>query len=558
MPEAREADVDRAVAAATRAFRDGPWPAMTATARGKLLARLAARVAENAGRLAEIETRDTGKIIRETSAQIAYVADYYRYYAGLADKIEGAHLPIDKPDMEVWTRREPVGVVAAIVPWNSQLFLAAVKIGPALAAGCALVVKASEDGPGPLLEFARLVDAAGFPPGVVNVLTGFGPTCGSALTRHPGVDHIAFTGGPNAGRAVVRNSAENLASTSLELGGKSPFIVFADADLDSAANAQVAGIFAATGQSCVAGSRLIVERSVKDAFLARLKAKAEAVRIGAPLDRGTEVGPLATARQRDHVADLVARSEAAGARRITGGPPGLVLAPDHPRLRRHRRPGARRGVLRPGPLGRLLRDRGRGGRPRQRHALRPRLGRLHPRPRPRPPDDPGDPRRDRLGQHLPRGLADRPLRRPRPLRPGPRGRPGRGARLHAHQDRLAAHLRRADPRPVRDALMFIEIRTYRLKNGSVPGYLAAVAEGIAIQRRHLGTLIGYYASEIGPINQIVHVWAFASLDDREARRTRLNADPDWQAFLPRIRDLIEVAETKIMKPAAFSPVPTLA
>lgn len=319
MPEAREGDVDRAVCAASRAFREGLWPTMTATQRGKLLARLADLVAENAGRLAEIETRDTGKIIRETSAQIAYVADYYRYYAGLADKIEGAHLPIDKPDMEVWTRREPVGVVAAIVPWNSQLFLAAVKIGPALAAGCTLVVKASEDGPGPLLEFARLVHEAGFPPGVVNVVTGFGPSCGSALTRHPGVDHIAFTGGPSAGRAIIRNSAENFASTSLELGGKSPFVVFADADLDSAANAQVAGIFAATGQSCVAGSRLIVERSVKDAFLSRLKVKAEAIRIGSPLDMGTEVGPLATARQRTHVEDLIARSEVAGARRITGG-----------------------------------------------------------------------------------------------------------------------------------------------------------------------------------------------------------------------------------------------
>ncbi len=330
MPEAREGSVDRAVAAAGRAFREGDWPRMTATARGKLLSRLADLVAANAGRLAEIETRDTGKIIRETSAQIAYVADYYRYYAGLADKIEGAHLPIDKPDMEVWTRREPVGVVAAIVPWNSQLFLAAVKIGAALAAGCTLVVKASEDGPGPLLEFARMVDEAGFPPGVVNIITGFGPTCGSALTRHPGVAHIAFTGGPNAGRAVVRNSAENLASTSLELGGKSPFVVFADADLDSAANAQVAGVFAATGQSCVAGSRLIVERGIKDAFLARLKSKAEAACIGAPLDMETEVGPLATERQRVHVADLVARSEAAGARRVTGGPiegPGWYWRP---------------------------------------------------------------------------------------------------------------------------------------------------------------------------------------------------------------------------------------
>ena len=246
------------------------------------------------------------------------MAEYYRYYAGLADKIEGAHLPIDKPDMEVWLRREPVGVVAAIVPWNSQLFLSAVKLGPALAAGCTVVLKASEDGPAPLLDFARLVDRAGFPAGVINILTG-GPAAGKALTTHPKVAHIAFTGGPETARHIVRASAENLSKTSLELGGKSPFIVFEDADLDSAANAQVAGIFAATGQSCVAGSRLLVQRSVKEDFLTRLKARAEAVAIGAPDAMETEVGPLCTARQRDRIDRIVAQSVAAGARLVTGG-----------------------------------------------------------------------------------------------------------------------------------------------------------------------------------------------------------------------------------------------
>lgn len=322
MPESREADVGRAVEAAHRAlYEDAGWSKLTATQRGKLLYRLADLVTENAKALAELETRDTGKIIRETSAQIAYVADYYRYYAGLADKIEGAYLPIDKPDMDVWLRREPVGVVAAIVPWNSQLFLAAVKIGPALAAGCTLVVKASEDGPAPLLEFARLVHEAGFPAGVVNIVSGFGASCGTALTTHPKVAHIAFTGGPETARHIVRNSAENLASTSLELGGKSPILVFADADLESAANAQVAGIFAATGQSCVAGSRLIIERSIKDRFLDILKAKAEAIRIGSPLDMATEVGPLATERQRKHIVSLVSASVDAGAKVVTGGAP---------------------------------------------------------------------------------------------------------------------------------------------------------------------------------------------------------------------------------------------
>ncbi len=318
MAKADISDVNRAVAAAAAAFEAPEWAEMTATNRGKLLMRLADLITEHALRLAEIETRDTGKIIRETSAQIAYVAEYYRYFAGLADKIEGAHLPIDKPDMEVWLRREPVGVVAAIVPWNSQLFLSAVKVAPALAVGCTVVLKASEDAPAPMLEFARLFDQAGFPKGVLSVLTG-GPDIGSALTSHPDVDHVAFTGGPETARHVVRNSAESLASTSLELGGKSPFIVFEDADLESAVNAQVSGIFAATGQSCVAGSRLVVQASIKDEFLQRLKDKAEGVVIGPPGDMETEVGPLCTLRQRDHAVDLIRRSVAKGAKVVTGG-----------------------------------------------------------------------------------------------------------------------------------------------------------------------------------------------------------------------------------------------
>jgi len=318
MPDASVNDVNRAVEAAEAAFFSSEWASMTATARGKLLMRLADLIAEAAPRLAELETRDTGKIIRETSAQIAYVAEYFRYYAGLADKIEGAHLPIDKPDMEVWLRREPIGVVAAIVPWNSQLFLSAVKIGPALAAGCTVVLKASEEAPAPMLEFARIFDQAGFPKGVLNIITG-GPAAGAALTSHSSVAHVAFTGGPETARHIVRNSAENLASTSLELGGKSPFIVLEDADLESAVNAQVSGVFAATGQSCVSGSRLVVHASIKDAFIARLKEKAEAIVIGAPHDMKTEVGPLCTQRQRDTAVRLINRSVEQGAKLVTGG-----------------------------------------------------------------------------------------------------------------------------------------------------------------------------------------------------------------------------------------------
>jgi aldehyde dehydrogenase (NAD+)/betaine-aldehyde dehydrogenase len=276
-------------------------------------------MAANADVLAELETRDTGKIRRETRAVILYISEYYRYFAGLADKLQGAHFDVDKPDMEAYTRREPIGVVAAIVPWNSQMFLSAVKLAPALAAGCTVVLKASEDGPAPLLHFAKLVDEAGFPPGVVNIITGMGDSCGKALTSHPLIDRIAFTGGPSTAKQIVANSANNLAAVSLELGGKSPVLVFEDADLESAANAIVSGIFAATGQSCVAGSRLLVHENVHGQLMEILSAKAKRIKIGDPQDLATEMGPLATARQLTHVQDVVARSLSAGAKLVTGG-----------------------------------------------------------------------------------------------------------------------------------------------------------------------------------------------------------------------------------------------
>ena len=319
MPKATESDVDRAVQAAHTAFTSGVWPTLNASARGKLLYKLADLMAADADVLAELETKDTGKIRRETRAVILYIAEYYRYFAGLADKLQGAHFDIDKPDMEAYTRREPIGVVAAIVPWNSQMFLSAVKLAPALAAGCTVVLKPSEDGPAPLLRFAKLIDQAGFPPGVVNIITGMGESCGMALTSHPLVDRIAFTGGPTTAKQIVTNSANNLAAISLELGGKSPVLVFDDADLESAANAIVSGIFAATGQSCVAGSRLLVQSSVHAELMEILVAKAQRIKIGDPQNLETEMGPLATKRQLVHVQDVVDRSVAAGAKLLTGG-----------------------------------------------------------------------------------------------------------------------------------------------------------------------------------------------------------------------------------------------
>ena len=325
VPEASEYDVNRAVEAAHRAFKEGPWSKLTPPARGKMLRRLADVLATHSETLGRCETIDTGKLFKETRWQANYISDFFHYYAGLADKISGETLPIDKPDMMTITLREPLGVVAAVVPWNSQLFLVAVKIGPALAAGNTVVLKASEHASAPMLEFAKVFEEAGFPPGVINIVTGHGEPCGRALTSHPLVDRISFTGGPNTAKHVIRNSAENFAQVSLELGGKSPVIVFDDADLESAVNGILLSIFSASGQSCVAGSRLLLQDSIKEEVLARVVEKAKKIRIGDPLDENSQMGPLATEAQLTNIQSTLVDASANGANILYGGarPSGL-------------------------------------------------------------------------------------------------------------------------------------------------------------------------------------------------------------------------------------------
>ena len=324
IPEATAADVNRAVEAAHRAFGEGEWAKALPTARGKYLRRLADLLAEHSELLGRTETIDTGKMLKETRWQAKYIAEFFHYYAGCADKIQGATLPIDKPDMIAMTLREPLGVVAAVVPWNSQLFLTAVKVGPALAAGNTIVLKASEHASAPMLEFGRLIEKAGFPPGVVNIVCGHGDPCGRVLTSHPLVQRVSFTGGPESARHVICNSANNFAQISLELGGKSPFIVFDDADIESAVNGSIAGIFGASGQSCVAGSRLYLHDKIADAFLDKMVARTKAIRIGDPLEEDTQMGPLATQGQIDRIEKEVAFAIEEGGEVLAGGrrPPG--------------------------------------------------------------------------------------------------------------------------------------------------------------------------------------------------------------------------------------------
>jgi len=319
VPEATAGDVYRAVKAAHRAFSQGEWARALPTQRGKYLRRLADLLADRSEELGRIETIDSGKMLKETRWQAKYIAEFFHYYAGCADKIEGATLPIDKADMLAFTLREPLGVVAAVVPWNSQLFLTAVKVGPALAAGNTVVLKASEHASAPMLEFGKLIEAAGFPPGVVNIITGHGDPAGKALTTHPLVARISFTGGPQSARHIIQNSAENLAQVSLELGGKSPFIVFEDADVESAVNGSIAGIFGASGQSCVAGSRLYVHDRVAENFLDAMVSQAKSIRIGDPLAEEAQMGPLATTGQLARIEAEVAHAQEEGGKLLTGG-----------------------------------------------------------------------------------------------------------------------------------------------------------------------------------------------------------------------------------------------
>jgi aldehyde dehydrogenase (NAD+) len=312
-------DVDAAVQAAHRAFSAGPWSQLTATQRGALLRKVGDLIARDARRLAEIEVRDNGKLMAEMLGQLNYIPQWFYYFGGLADKIEGRVIPLDKKGYFNFTRREPLGVVAAITPWNSPLLLATWKIAPALAAGCTVVIKPSEFTSASTLEFAKLFEEAGFPPGVVNVVTGFGRDVGAALVEHPLVKKITFTGADSTGRAINEAAARHFKHVSLELGGKSPNIVFDDANLDDAINGAVSGIFAATGQTCIAGSRLLVQESIHDEFVERLLALARTARMGDPMSMDTQVGPVTTPAQYDKVLQYIAIAKSEGARLLLGG-----------------------------------------------------------------------------------------------------------------------------------------------------------------------------------------------------------------------------------------------
>lgn len=329
IPQCGPEDAEAAITAAHNAFSTGDWPSLTATQRGQLLYRLADLITRDAEKLAALEVRDNGKLFAEMLTQVRYLPEYYRYFGGLADKVEGAVLPSDKKDMFSYTLHEPLGVVVCITPWNSPLLLLTWKLAAALAAGNTVVIKPSEYTSASTLAFVQLFKEAGFPDGVVNTVTGFGNEIGATLTEHPLVAKVAFTGGDATGAAVYAAAAKGMKHVSLELGGKSPNIVFDDANLDNAVKGAISGIFAASGQTCIAGSRLLVQRSVYDEVTRRVVEFASTARMGDPMMPDTQVGPITTAAQRQKVLDYIAIARAEGATCLLGG--GI---PDDPTLKR--------------------------------------------------------------------------------------------------------------------------------------------------------------------------------------------------------------------------------
>ncbi len=321
IPRGNAQDVERAVAAAAQAFSEGEWPKMTASRRGQLLHKLGDLIAENAERLAAIEVRDNGKLMAEMLGQLRYIPQWYYYFGGLADKIEGSVIPIDKADVFNYTRYEPLGVVAGITAWNSPLLLTAFKLAPALAAGNTFVLKPSEFTSASALEFVKLVEQAGFPPGVFNVVTGLGLEVGEPLVAHPDVAKVAFTGSELGGQRVYENAAKGIKRVTLELGGKSPNIVFDDAKIDDSVKGVISGIFAATGQTCIAGSRLLVQENLHDELVEKLVAFAKTARMGNPAEMTTQVGPVTTMPQYEKVLSYIDIAKKEGAKCVLGGGP---------------------------------------------------------------------------------------------------------------------------------------------------------------------------------------------------------------------------------------------
>ena len=438
-----ERDIDLAVQAARRAFDQGPWPRMAAAERARVLWKLADLITANVDEMARLESVNTGKTLFDSGkVELPFAAEVFRYYAGWTTKIHGETLNL-RDGAFTFTLRQPLGVVGAIVPWNFPFLLASWKIAPALAAGNTLVLKPASLTPLTALRFAELTQEAGLPEGVFNLVPGPGGKAGMALVRHPGVDKIAFTGSTDVGKGIMREAAGSLKRVSLELGGKSPNVVFADADMEAALRGAMTGIFYNKGEVCAAGSRLLVEQRVHDEFVGKLVERVKGLKVGDPMDKGTRMGPVVSAQQLETVLGYVEAGRREGATLAAGGERvrvgdgrGYFVQPTvFTGVQQHHADRAR-GDLRTGPVRHPVQGRRRRRGPGERDVLRPGGRRLDPGRRQGAEGRPCAPRRNRLGQRV-QSLRRRPaLRRLQGVGFRARARPGRAGPLHGGQERL--------------------------------------------------------------------------------------------------------------------------
>ena len=447
VPAGDAEDVDLAVAAARRAFEDSDWSRMTASDRGRVIWRIGDLILEHADEIAEIESMDNGKpVVIARAADVELAADMFHYMAGFATKIYGQTFPVSVvyapgAQFHAYTLKEPIGVVGQIIPWNFPLLMAAWKLAPALATGCTIVLKPAEQTPLSALRLGELMQEAGLPNGVVNIVTGHGETAGAAVASHPGIDKVAFTGSTEVGKLIVRAAADDLKRVTLELGGKSPNVVFADADLETAIPGAANAIFFNHGQCCCAGSRLYIEHKVYDEVLSGVAEYASRIKLGRGLDPETEMGPLVSAEQLDRVTGFLESGEREGVRTVTGGKhvggPGYFVTPT---VLDGAGPGNRvydEEIFGPVVTTIAVQGRRRRGTEGQRDRVRPRGGCVDQRPDQGPPSHPSLARRNRVGEHL------QHLRR----RPSLRGiqavglgsRDGRGSHPRVHRDQVGVH-----------------------------------------------------------------------------------------------------------------------
>ena len=547
VPRMGAEETRRALAAAERALP--AWKSRPAKERAQILRRLSDLMLEHQEDLARLMVTEQGKPLAEARTEVGYAASFYEWFGEEAKRVYGDTIPTPWPDKRIVVTKEAVGVTVGITPWNFPAAMVTRKSAPALAAGCTMVLKPAEQTPLSALAIAALAEEAGLPAGVLSVVTGSAedaPTIGGEMTSNPAVRKLGFTGSTEIGKLLMAQCAAGLKKVSLELGGNAPFIVFDDADLDTAIAGALVCKFRNSGQTCISANRMLVQDGIYDDFLARFTEAVSGLKVADGFTEGVDVGPLidepAVEKVERHVADAVER----GAELLVGGSrrEGQFFDPSDHHRRHPRGRHELRGDLRPGGRDRAVRDRGGGDPDRERHAVRPRRLLLLAGPGARDAGRRSARVRDRRhqhGLHLDRGRA---LRRDEGVGHRPRGLPLRHRRVA-----------RAQVHGGRRHHVIVEQRDYHVFTGKLPELVRLYEEeGIPLQNEILGGLVGAFTTDVGALSTYSTLWRYESYAEREEKRARLQADERWKTFLAKVQPLMHTQQNRILVPTAFSPL----